>query len=121
MVILKNNKHSLQQYKKCKEYDSVTTYKIKFINNVGFMAISLSTLVGRFTEGLHKDKCRDCMSNPEYVMAKDSALTFKFMECNKSYDKKFNKDLIKRSQITYRYCDRDIATYYDNEFYLMLR
>ena len=108
MEILKNNKHSLWQYKKYKEYDSITTYKIKLINNVRFMVISISTLAGRLTEGLYKDKCQDCMSSPEYVMAKESTLTFKCMECNKSYDKKFNEDLIKRFEITYRYYHRDI-------------
>ena len=33
-------------------------------------------------------------------MAKYSTLTNKYMECDKSYDKKLNKDLIKRSENT---------------------
>lgn len=36
--------------------------------------------------------------NLEYVTTKDGTLTFNCMECDKSYKKKLNKDLIKDSK-----------------------
>ena len=49
----------------------------------------LSILADNFTERLQKDKCNDC----------------KCMECDKFYDTKFNEDLIKRFENTYRFCN----------------
>ena len=75
---------------------------------------SLSTIADNLTEGLHKGKCKGLKSSLECVMAKDSTQTFKYMECDKSYDKKLNKDLIKRFEKTYRLFDGDI-----NEFFYL--
>ena len=41
--------------------------RIKFINNVRFMASSLSSLVDNLAEGLHNSICKNCKSYLEYV------------------------------------------------------
>lgn len=85
---------------------------MKFIDSIQFMASSWSTLADNLTERLHKNK--DRKSSLEYLTTKDTLLTFKSMECNKSYDKRFDEDLIKRFKNTYRFCGGEI-----NEFCLM--
>ena len=67
------------------------------------MARSLSTIADNLTEGLHKHKAKDCQSNLDYVRANDSIITLKYGKC-KSFDKKFNKNLIKRFVNRYRFC-----------------
>ena len=47
------------------------------------MATSLSTVVDNLTEGLRKGKLKDYKSSLEYVITKDSTLTFTCMECDK--------------------------------------
>ena len=47
------------------------------------MATSLSTAADNPTEGLRKDKSKNCKSSFEYVITKDRTLTFKCMECDK--------------------------------------
>ena len=56
--------------------ESVVTisYKIKFTDSVRFMAISLSNLVGNFTEEDHKIKCKDCDRFLEYESVKDNLI-----------------------------------------------
>lgn len=44
-------------------------YKIKFINSVRFMSSSLSSLSDNLAKGLHKDKCKNCKSDLESIMA----------------------------------------------------
>ena len=72
------------------------------------MSSSLSTLADNLRDVLHKDKRKDCKSFLEYLIAKDSTLIFKCMECNKSYDKRFNKDLIKRFESSCKFCNGGI-------------
>ena len=50
------------------------TYKIKFINNVRFMASSLPSLIDILAEGLHKGKCEKCKSGLDYATFEDSTL-----------------------------------------------
>ena len=52
------------------------SYKIKFVNSVRFMAISLSNLVDNLAEGIHKIKCRDYDCFLEYESVKDN-----FIKC----------------------------------------
>ena len=49
-----------------------------------------------------------------YISTKVIQLIFKCTGCSKSYKKHFNKDLIKRFENTYEFCDRDI-----NKFILL--
>ena len=90
------------------------TYKIRFIDNV--MASCLEHLTDNLAEGLHKDKCKDCKSNLEYMTANDGLLIFMCVDCNKTYEKKFDEDLFKRFQNNHTLCDRDL-----NKFSLMLQ
>ena len=42
-----------------KSVDSIS-YRITFIDSTRFMTTSLSNLVNKFAEGIHKIKCKDC-------------------------------------------------------------
>ena len=50
------------------------------------------------------------------MITKNDQLIFTCSECKKNYKKDFNKDLIKRFENTYEFCDKDI-----NKFILLLR
>ena len=67
------------------------SYKIKFIDNFRFMSRLLSNLVS-------------------------NQLIFRCFECKKTYEKDFNKELIKRFGNIYGFCNGDT-----NKFILLLR
>ena len=92
------------------------TYKIKFINIFRFMATSLSKLVDNLTDNIHNDKCIKCKSNLCFVRAINEKLIFKCIDCEKEYEKEFNKELIERFANTYKFCNNDL----DN-FIMLLR
>ena len=48
--------------KKIESKDIEITYKIKFIDSYRFMSSSLSKLVDNLSEGIHNNKCVDCIS-----------------------------------------------------------
>ena len=52
----------------------------------------------------------------QIVITKDDKLFFRCFECNKNYEKDFNKELIKRFANTYEFCNGD-----NNKFILLLR
>ena len=91
-----------------------TTYKIKFIDRFRFMSISLSKLVDNLSEGLHNNRCVDCKSCLEYMKNKDEKLIFRCFSCKKNYEKKINKELIKRFANTHSFCSKDL-----NKFILL--
>ena len=97
------------------ENDKTITYRIKFIDSVRFMSMSLLSLTDYLSKGLHINKCKNCRSGLEYRTAKNSTLAFKCVGCNKSCQKKFDENLAKRFPNTYKFCDGD------NKFCLMLR
>ena len=72
------------------------SYKIKFIDSYRFMSTSLAKLIDNLSEGLHNDKCKDCMSYLDYMTTRDEQLTFRCFSCNKNYEKNFNKGLIQK-------------------------
>lgn len=60
------------------------------------MANSTSSLTNNnLAECLLKDKYNDCKSSLEYISAKDGLLTFRCVDCKKTYEEKFD-DLPKR-------------------------
>ena len=90
--------------------------KIKFIDSFRFMSTTLSKLVDNFSEVLYSDKCTDCKLHFDYMSIKDNQLIFMCFGCKNNYEKKFNKELIKRFVNTYRFCNKDL-----NKFILLSR
>ena len=90
--------------------------KDEIIDKMRFMVSPLSRLADNIAKGLHKVKCKDCMSGLEYVAGKDDILTFKCVDCNKNYEKVFDKNFNETFENAYRFCDGDI-----NKFCLKLR
>ena len=80
------------------------------------MATSLSKLVDNLTDNIHNDKCIKCKSNLCFVRAMNEKLIFKCIDCEKEYEKEFNKELLKRFSNTYEFCDNDL-----NKFLILLR
>ena len=84
------------------------SYKIKYIDNVRFMASSPSSLVDNITEGIHKIKCKDCDYFLEYERVKDNSIKYKYVSRNKDYSNKTDGKL--------KFSNNDI-----NKFILLLR
>ena len=80
------------------------------------MSSSLSKLVDNLSEGVHNNKCANCISCLDYIKIKNEKLLLKCFNCNTYYKKKFNKDLIKKFKNTYSFCNNDL-----NKFILLIR
>ena len=80
------------------------------------MSTSLSILVNNLSDGLYKDKCKDCKSYLDYMSTKDDQLILRCLKCKMNYKKDFNKELINRFSSTYKFCNEDI-----DKFMLLLR
>ena len=93
---------------KIENKDIEITYKIKFIDSFRFMATSLSKLVDNLTEDIHGDKCVDCKSDLSYMKVMDETLIFRCFNCQKSYKKEINKELIERFASSYKFCNNDL-------------
>ena len=102
--------------KKIEKKNIDINYKIKFIDSFRFMGTSLSKLVDNLTDNIHNDKCDKCKSNRCFVRAMNGKLIFKCTDCEKEYEKEFNKELVERFENTYKFCDN-----YLNKFLILFR
>ena len=80
------------------------------------MSSSLSKLVDNLSEGLHNNKCVNCESCLDYIKTKNEKLILECFNCKQYYEKKFNKELIKRFASTHEFCNKNF-----NKFILLLR
>ena len=80
------------------------------------MATSLSKLVDNLTDHIHNDKCIKCKSNLCFVIDINEKLIFKYIDCEKEYEKEFNKELLERFANTYKFCKNEL-----NKFIMLLR
>ena len=80
------------------------------------MSTSLSKLVDNLSEGLHNNRCVDCISCLDYMKTKDEKLIYRCFSCKKNYEKDFNKELIERFANIYEFCNEDL-----NKYILLLR
>ena len=80
------------------------------------MATSLSKLVDNLRENIHNNKCDKCKSNLCFVRAMNETLLLKCIDCEKEYEKGFNKELLERFSNTYEFCGNDL-----NKFLILLR
>ena len=80
------------------------------------MSSSLSKLVDNLSEGLHNNKCVNCESCLDYIKTKNEKLILQCFNCKQYYEKKFNKELIKRFASTHEFCNKNF-----NKFILLLR
>ena len=91
-------------------------YKLKFIDSCRCMSTSLSSIADNTSDGLHSNKCTNCKSSLDYMKVVDNQLIFRCLNCNKNYNKYFNKELINRFSNIYKFCKEDI-----NKFILLSR
>ena len=52
-----------------KNFETIYTYKITFIDSARFMESSLSHLVNNLMEGIHKISCKGCGCFLEYIVS----------------------------------------------------
>ena len=92
------------------------------------MASSLSNLVNNHSEGIHKIKCKfrhndkkceTCRIKYKYydcfLEFKDGLIGYKYLCCNKSYQRKFDNNLKERFFNTYKFSNHN-----NNKFILLL-
>ena len=79
------------------------------------MSTSLSSLVDNLSEKLHSGKCIDCKSELDYMLFEYNQLIFQCFDCKRNYMNDFNKELIKRFENAYEFCNGGI-----NKFILLL-
>ena len=91
-------------------------YKLKFIDSFRFVATSLSSLVDNLSDALYSNNCTNYKSNLDYMKVENNQLIFQCLNCNKNYNKDFDKELINIFSSTYRFCNGEI-----NKFILLLR
>ena len=113
---VKINKKIMKKDEDGKEKIVNIPHRLKFIDSYRLMPASLSNHVDNFSNGLHNNRCVDCESGLDYMIAKNDILIFRCFKCKKNYKIGFDKELINKFSSTYNFCKGDI-----NKFILLLR
>ena len=80
-------------------------YKLKFIDSMRFMNISLANLTDNLSE-LNRQECKKCHENCKYIKQKVDVLIYRCKECNrKSY--KSSNPVNKIFSRIYRFCNNE--------------
>ena len=95
---------------------STCNLRYKIPKNIPVIFHNGSTSPHNLTENVHNDKCIKCKSNLCFVRAMNETLLFKCIDCEKEYEKEFNKELLERFSNTYKFCGNDL-----NKFLILLR
>ena len=89
-------KKIVKTHKKGNETVETISYKIKFIDSVTFMAISLSNIINYLTEETCKIKCKECDCFLQHQSIKNNLIKYKCLSCNKNYSSKYDEELKKK-------------------------
>ena len=105
-----------------KEIAKNISYILQFIDSARFMASSLSNLVHKLSEGIHRIKYKYghddkkseicgikynyCNCSLEYTNFKDTLIEYKRLYCNKPYQQKFNEKLKETFFNIYQFSNR---------------
>ena len=92
------------------------SYKRKLIDNVRFMATSLSKNFGNLAEEIHKIKFKDCGCFLEFESVKDDLIKYKCLSCSKDYSNKLDGELKKKFKKAFKFSNN-----YINKFSLLVR
>ena len=90
--------------------------KIKFIDNMRFVATSISNLADDLTGGIHKLNCKNYNCFPEYKHVKSSLIEYNCPSCNKDFSVELDEELKKKLKNTFEFSKHDT-----NKFILLLR
>ena len=92
------------------------SYKIKFIDSMRLMTISLSKLIDNLTEGIHKMKYVGCGCSLKCESIKNNFIKYICLFCNKDNSRKPKEKLKEKFKSKFKFSNCDI-----NKFILSLR
>ena len=79
------------------------SYKIKFFDSARFMASSLSNLVDKLAEGIHKIKCKYCYCFLEHESINGNLIKYKCLSYNDNYSNNIGEKIKKQFKNTFKF------------------
>ena len=89
------NKEIKQISKNGQEIANTINNKMKFMDSARFIPNSVLSLDDSLAAELHKYKCKGCKCYLFYSKVKERVLQLNCLNCNKSFEEDFDKDLKK--------------------------